>query len=187
MYNSQQVNESWLNYLESFRIEKGLQSIWLALSLLYAPVVKTQLEKVEFETRQRTKQPRISYGRGSCDVAGLGGGSAFATTCQVSDYTQLRYNGGLSLLPSLPSVAVSAFLPSSSFPLDSFYSSVNTNKIPCFFLFSSFSFVNFLWKACITTSRGMTSWDTLAEWEARRKDINLINYMSIKLYLKSST
>lgn len=118
---------------------------------------------------------------------GVGGGSAFATSCQVSDYTQLRYNGGLSLLPSLPSVAVSAFLPSSSFPVDSFYSSVNTNKIPCFFLFCSFSFVNFVWKACITTCRGMTSWDTLAEWEARRKDINLISYMSIKLYLKSST
>lgn len=118
---------------------------------------------------------------------GVGGGSASATSCQVSDYTQLRYNGGLSLLASLPSVAVSDFLPFSSFPVDSFYSSVNTNKIPCFFLFSSFSFVNFLWKACITTCRGMTSWDTLAEWEARCKNINLINYLSIKLYLKSST
>lgn len=78
-------------------------------------------------------------------MTGLGGGSAFAT-CQVSDYTQLGYNGGLGLLPSLPSVAVSAFVPSSSFPFDSFYSSPNTNKIPCFFLFSSFSFVKVFYK-----------------------------------------
>lgn len=180
------MNHHWI-ISNRFALEKGLQSICLALSLLYAPVVKTQLEKVEFENRQRTKERRISYGRGSCDVAGLGVDLLMlppvrspitlnygTTGAQVCCHP---YHQWLSLLFFLPPLSLLIpFIPQ--------WIQMRSLVFSCLARFLLWIFYERL--ALQRVERGVTSWDTLAEWEARRKYINLINYMCTKLYLYGS-